>query len=86
MRRNELRGMTGGNVSNSSERRLDTCTKRLSRDLFSVCFYYLHVQVFCVCLYLDIYFLTCGASSSDCVKPSAERGGIVFFGLFVSRS
>jgi hypothetical protein len=36
MRRNEWRGMTGGDVSHSSERRLDTCTKGIGRDLFSL--------------------------------------------------
>jgi hypothetical protein len=36
MRKNELSGMTGGDVSHSSERRLDTCTKGLDQDLFSV--------------------------------------------------
>jgi hypothetical protein len=33
---NELRGMTGGDVSYSSEMRLDTYTKGLGQDLFSV--------------------------------------------------
>jgi hypothetical protein len=38
MRRNdsELRGMTDGDMSHSSERRLDTCTKGISRDLCSL--------------------------------------------------
>jgi hypothetical protein len=29
-------GMTGGDVSHSSERRLDTCTKGIGRDVFSL--------------------------------------------------
>jgi hypothetical protein len=36
MRRNELRGMTDGNVSHSSERRLDIRTKGIGWDLVSL--------------------------------------------------
>jgi hypothetical protein len=53
--RNELTGMTGGDVSHSSKRRLDTCTKGIARDFFSLGLYFSHVQLFCICFYLDVY-------------------------------
>jgi hypothetical protein len=77
--------MTDGDGSHSSEMRLDTCTKGVGLDLFSLGFAFLFVFFFfffCVCFHSDVYFPTSGASSPEWVKPTAEGGGL-FLLVFV---
>jgi hypothetical protein len=83
MRRNELRGMTDGDVNHFAERRLDTSTKGIRRDLCSLRFSFFYVHFLCVYFCLDVYFLTSGASSPECVKPTTEGGGSSSCFLFV---
>jgi hypothetical protein len=86
MRRNELRGMTGGDVSHSSGRSFGYLYERHRPGfVFSLIYFFFfflsYVHLLCVCFYLDVYLLIGGASSPEWVKPTAEGGGIGF--LFI---
>jgi hypothetical protein len=74
--------MTDGDVSHSSEKRLDTYTKGVGLDLFSLRVAFLCFHFFCACFHSDVYFLTSGASPPGWVKPTAEGGGVLLLVFF----
>jgi hypothetical protein len=74
--------MTDGDVSHSSEMRLDTSTKCVGLDLFSLGFAFLLCSLVLYLLSFRCLFPHQWGLSPEWVKPTVERGGL-FLLVFV---